>query len=482
VIQIAILLAGTALLAFVLFVRAPQPDAIQSSWRWMIFAWGIFTLFALTSPVTYDRMAASPWTIVYLGLWVLAFVLGDRWAYRRGEEIHPVVPGAPVPASASPRAEDGAMEGATAHRRGELLLFRILIALSIAGAGGFIYVMLSAVDRDAGALLAELRQLLVDGEIASPGATALQLLASAGLPVALILIADAIRQGRPVPLLAWFGILASESIYMTTAGRQGLAFASFASIVTVVASFAQRTTPYLHRRSLFGPLVAVLLVFAGYFVYNVATRGTVDGDMDAKLEMIERVYGAYVDPEFRESVRPLGSLGDTACELYLYLGTQLPGLTALLREYRPGPDLGLGLVPFFTRRLESLTGLALLEPIYEGQKEVFINMGMPGNFYLTAAGSTFESFGGVGALLVVWAVGALCGWHRRRVQASPIGRVLAIQALLCAGAMFTIIYWPTIEAGFSFPLLWLLVLPLLLRWLPAPTPDDHGGVDAAAAT
>lgn len=483
-IQILILLAGTALLAFLLFVRAQQPDAIQSAWRWLLFTWGIFTLFALTSPVSYDRMSASPWTVVYLAAWVLAFVLGDRWGHRREPTRRPQAPEASeASAPTRLRAEDGSTEEGTTRGGREPLLFKILILLSIAGAGGFAHLMLSAVDRDGGALLAELRQLMIDGDVASPEATALQFLASAGLPVGLILIANAIREDRPVPLLAWVGVLASESIYMTTAGRQGLAIASVAAIITVVSSFAQRATPYLHRRSLFAPLAGVLLVFSAYFVYNVATRGTVDGDMDAKLEMIERVYGAYVDPGFRESVRPLGSLGDTACELYLYLGTQLPGLTALLRDYRPGPDFGLGLVPFFTRRVESLTGLALLEPIYEGQKDVFVNMGMPGNFYLTAAGSTFESFGAFGALLVVWAVGALSGWNRRRLQSAPTGQGLAMQALLCAGAGFTIIYWPTIEAGFAFPVFWLLLLPFLpLGRLPGAAPDDGDPVDASART
>lgn len=470
-IQIAIVLGGSALLVYALFVRARQPDAILSSWRWMLSTWGLLTLFGLTSPVSYDRMSTDPWTVVYLVLWVASYVLGDVWAYRRATARHPLAPPErPGPVPAAPDAQE-AQPGAA-----EPLLFHLLIALSVVGAAGFGYLMLSSVGADDSVgLLAELRDLQVAGEVSSPGATVLQLMAFSGLPVALILIANAIRRGLPVPLLVWLGIMSSASVYMTTAGRQGLVITSFACIATVVSSFALGKAPYAHRRSLFAPLAGVLLIFAGYFVYNVATRGTVDGDMDIKLEMIERVYGAYVDPGFRESVRPLGSLGDTACELYLYLGTQLPGLSALLREYRVGLDFGIGLVPYFTRRLESLLGLNLLDPIYNGQKDVFLNMGMPGNFFLTAAGSTFESFGTWGGLLVVWAAGAVAGWHRRRVQRAPTGQGLAVQAMLCAGAAFTIIFSPTIEAGWAFPMLWLLVIAWLGRSRrPSPTAATSG--------
>lgn len=466
-IQLVIVLAGSLLLLHVLFVRARNPDAILSPWRWMLSTWGALTLFAFTSPVTYDRMKTSTGTIVYLVAWVAAFVLGDVWGSRWTTAADVDGPGPETPGDPQAGAEDARAEGRPAGAEEPTLGergFRLLIAISVIGATGFAYLMLSAVGSyEQNELLAELRALQIAGEVVSPGATVLQVMAFAGLPAALIAMVDAIRHDRPVSLLAWVGILASASVYMTTAGRQGLVITSMAAISALVAAFAFRRAdrPYPFKWRMFGPLLAVLVLFGGYFIFNVMTRSTEGGNMDTKLEMIERVYGAYVDSGFRESVRPLGSFGDTLCELYLYLGTQLPGLTALLRDYAAPVDLGLGLVPQFTRRIEWLFGVDLLDPLYEAQKNVFLNLGMPGNFYLTAAGSTFEAFGRWAALVMVWAGGVFSGWYRARVLRRTSGARVALLAMLCSGAAFTIIYTPTVEAGWVFPVMWLVVIPPL---------------------
>jgi len=444
-------LGGQALLVYLLFLRPGGVRPASAAWRWMVMAWGSLALTSLTTPIRIERLSLSGSTAVYVTLWILCFTYGDHLGYRYGQ------------------LPEGTPSDAQPVEEGMARLSNWLLLASGLGAIGFGHLMLSEVDSfEAAGVLAELRQIQLETDQGGLR-TVYQVLAFAGLPASLVLVARSLRQDLPVPLHAWTGVLFSISIYFLSAGRQGIAISSIALIVTIVGQAGRRPTPYAHVRSIALPLLAVFGLFVGYFAYNVSTRSTGGGTMDDKLAMIERVYGIYVSESFRTSIAPLGSLGDTFTELYGYFGTQLPGLSASLEGYRGGHDLGLVLIPYVSRRLEWLTGLDVLGPASAAQQEVFANLGIPGNFFQSAVQSTFQSFGRWGALVFIFACGYLAGKTRRRLEHDPAASRVVLQAMICSGAAFTIVFSPTQENGWAFPVLWLLVMPALARrFYPAP--------------
>ena len=442
--NLLIVLTVTLLLIYFLFIRSWRKLVVLSAWRWIVLMWGLLGIVNLTSPVVIARLPITATAVVYLMAWVALFVFGDLMGMRL----------------ARPRSNPGdAPSGPDYSAQGRVA--KALLLISLVGAVGFAYVFLAGGGDSSGLeVMAELRDLQV-GSDSSLAKTVFTFMAFAGLPASLLLISKAIATGTEVPILAWVAALSGVSKYILTSGRQGIVITGIVLLVTIVGGLQLREKAYKPIRSLVAPMVAVLVAFVVYFSLIVGHRSNIGGTIDNKLAFVENVFDIRVDPGFRESMRPLGPGGDMAIELYSYLSTQVPGFSLMLSSYQGPVHFGIGLVPFIARRLESLAEVKILDPIEDATKVVFLEKGMPANFYRSAANSTFLAYRGFGGLVCILFCGFLAGRTRKSLMLDPTPLKLALQCMICAGAAFTIVYSPSEEEGWIFPMVWLLLLAFL---------------------
>lgn len=409
--EIIAVLAGSCIAGRILFFGQSKAGIIFSAGRWMLLSWIILGLFTITSPVTFEKLSISSEAILFSALWVAFFLFGELLGQNLGH-------------SASPNCPEIATTAQFTR------LCQLLLILSCVGSIGFINYILSSLGSLSGSeALGDLRELQLNSE-QSTLKTVFQVLAFAGLPASLILISQFIMSNRRITIYAWSGILSFISIYFALAGRQGIAICSVALIVTIIGSLRFGAANYAHWRSISTPVVALLILFASYFAFNVATRSTSGGSMDTKLEMIEKVYGVYVDPEFRRSMRSIGPAGDSITELYAYFSTQMPGISTSLKSYQSDHDFGLNLIPHITRRIEGIFDINILRRMADSEKNVFLAVGMPANFFQTGAFSTFQSFGSFGSLIFMCFCGLLSGRSRYSLELGFSPNRVALQAIL----------------------------------------------------
>ena len=112
----------------------------------------------------------------------------------------------------------------------------------------------------------------------------------------------------------------------------------------------------------------------------------------------------------------------------------------------------------FARRVENLFGIQILDPADKSDEAMFARVGFNPHFFRTAVHSTFTDFGLVMGILFVFLCGALSRRARIRALQSKEPFSIALQALICSGATFTVISSPFEEGTFFFPLLWFIAI------------------------
>ena len=186
---------------------------------------------------------------------------------------------------------------------------------------------------------------------------------------------------------------------------------------------------------------------------------------------------SFLGEDFRESLRPSGPVGDVIIEGFYYLSPQLYGLEYSLQHYQGNWGWGVVQFPYFARRIEQVLDVNWIQDITNADQAPFEELGLAPNFFRTAVHSTFIDFGPVLGLLFVLGCGFLAGRTRSSAIHNPTPVSIALQALICAGAAWTIIFSPFIELGWAFPLMWFLVLKIIMKH-PQPVRDTDPTLQA----
>lgn len=437
---------GTCILAWILFVWRPNAGKILSASRWMILSWGVLYLVHCFSPITFSLMKTTWRVWLYSIIWVGVFVFADNVRITFGS--------------------------GTRHRflSPQRLFFPVRILrgcawLSIAGAALLLYHSGDAVmSSNASSVIANLRNIQLGGDDSGLLKTIATLLACSGLVVALIEVCQAILASTSISVRAGASLLAYLGVTILTGGRPGFVLASVSLFVAIVASILLTGREFVTFRKVVvsGALIACISI--GYIMFVVSTR-TVGfiGGMDNKIAAVNGLISTELDPNFRESLRSFGAIGDTIIEGFYYLGTQFGGMDYSLQHFDGPFGDGLTEIPFITRRLESVSGIAIMDPVFDAHNRMFERIGVFPHFFETAAESTFLDFGTFLSIPFVFACGVLSRRGRTRALQSRTAFSISMQALICSGAAWTIIMSPFQEQSWAFPLLWFLLIEAAQR-------------------
>lgn len=441
-------LCGTAALAWLLFVRRSSACKILSASRWMVFSWGILLLVHCFSPITFYSLSVSWRVWIYSAAWVGTFAFADNVKFTFGITADSeIVPQKTVGYSTTS--------------------VRVCTLLAVLGGILLVYVNRDTlIASNANSVVAELRNSQLGGDDSSLLKTVATLLACGGLPVALLELCHAIRNQANISVRAGLGLLSYLVVTMSIGGRPGFVLATLSVFIAALSSVLLTGSGFAKFRKILvaGCLLAVISI--GYIMFVVSTRTIgFTGGMDNKIELVNGLIATDLDPTFRESLRPLGSIGDTVIESFYYFGTQFEGLDYSLRHFGGPFGSGFTELPYLTRRVESTLGVAIIDPVFEAHNHMYEEINIFPHFFETAAESTYLDFGAVLSLPVVFLCGTLCRKARIRALHSGEATDIALQAILCSGAAWTIIISPFEEESWAFPLIWFLCIYAAVRIL-----------------
>ena len=434
----------TCIAAGLLFVRHPSAGKMLSASRWMLLSWSILLAVHCFSPITFIVMPVTWRTWLYAGFWVGTFILADNVRFSffaRSESVE------------QPRS------GEICSRRS----MRAYAALAVSGALLLIYTHRQAASSaDSESVMSQLRDTQLEGDGMGMLGTVATVLACCGLVVALVETCRAVRDQRGIPLRAWFSLAAYLAVTILTGGRPGFVLGTLSLCIVAIASIQLSGLGFARFRKTLLAGGVVALASTGYIVFVVSTR-TVGfaGDMDTKIALVNSLLGSSLDPQFRESLRPHGVIGDTVIESFYYLGPQFEGLDYGMQHYDGPHGGGLTEFPYLTRRIENLSGTKILDPINEAYNQMFEKIGIFPHFFATAAQNTSLDFGPFLSIPFVFVCGVLSRRTRLRALQQKAPMQIAMQGLICTGAAWTIIFSPLDEQSWSFPLIWVIVIPLI---------------------
>ncbi|QWV95965.1 hypothetical protein KP005_11270 [Geomonas nitrogeniifigens] len=427
---------------YFIFLFRPTFDKTLSAWRWMLAAWSLLTLFCVFNPVQYHLFQLTLPTIMYCVLWLFAFVAGDLCGALYGKLSRSRTVAAAAPLS----------------KRFRNVLDVLIVASLICG----IYYGYEKINSVSGSsldfVLSDLRGALTT-QAESKFTTIAVDVALTGLVFSLIRISDSLLANSAPSLLSFAGLFAYLSVYIFRAGRQGIGIAGIALIVVVGASIQSLNVKFRHFKRLAVLLAAGTVLLVGYFTYNTMTRST-GGEigLDRKILFFERALACSVDRNFVESMQKLDPLGSSIIEIFVYYSPQFYGLDfALNHPYHKFAWGGLQF-NYFARAVERLLNLDIFVPIVSAWEDVFVDYGVYPNFFRTAVATTYMDFGYVFNLGFLFSCGFLAGRVRYSAVTTKSPFYIALQGLLCSGAVMTTIYSPFCEIGWAYP--WLVFMLL----------------------
>jgi hypothetical protein len=446
VLNFVAVLAGTGLCAWLLFLRHPGAAKILSASRWMLLAWGFLILVHYFSPITYLNLGLSWFTWLYCALWLGSFILGESVDFTIGAKPQAV------------RAPKLSMH-CSARGMQVLTLFAFLGAIILA------YVRTQTVTAsDFNSLIIELRATQVAQADSGLFKTVGTVLACGGLLVVLVEVCSAVRNQTRITLRAGFALLAYLSVTVVTGGRPGAVLGTLSLFVAATAAVYLSGVGFAKFRLVLLVGAFVVVTSLGYIMFVVSARTSeYTGGMDNKISGMNLLWAADLKPEFREGLRPFGVLGDTVIESFYYMSIQLYGLDYTLEHYRGPFGFGFTEFPYVARRVESLFGVAILDPSLDANDRMFEERGIWPHIFLTGVYSTFFDFGLVLSIPFVFVCGRLARRTRMRALQSGTPFSISLQALVCSGAAWTIIGSPFGEQSWAFPCLWFLLLPALAK-------------------
>lgn len=442
---------GLMILAWWLLIRKPKPEKTLAAWRWMVCAWGLLLLVHLFSPVQYLLYQLSISTVLYCALWVGVFVSGDELGYRFSRSR--------LPSGSQTTAFASTASTAYTYRAPRNLTVLSLIGLVILGISvGVDSVFLNGLD------IAALRSAQLIGANEGIVKTVATFLASVGLVAFTVDLGFALLTNSNFHRFSFLGFGAYLGIYILLGGRSGWILGGGCFLVIVVASRQFLRQHYKQAKRLIALLLLVVLVGASYvaFVVTARTQGWY-GSMDDKITYQNILNQSFLDEDFRESLRPFGPVGDAIIEVFYYLSPQLYGLEYSLQYYQGNWGWGVIQFPYFARRIEQILDVYWTQDVTDADQAPFEQLGLASNFFRTAVHSTFLDFGPVLSLLFVLGCGFLAGRTRSSAIHNPTPVSIALQALICSGAAWTIIFSPFMELGWAFPLIWFLVLKIIMK-------------------
>jgi hypothetical protein len=439
-------LSGSIILAWLLFLRRPGAEKVLSASRWMLLAWGFLTLVHFASPIHYQTLRLSLSTWLYCGLWVGCFVLADNVRFTFGAKSMP-------------------MRSSAQCAKCPERMMQVLVLVAVVGAVLLIHIRMQTVaSSDLASLLSDLRDTQIGGSDSGLAKTVATVLACLGLVVALIDTSNAVRtQCRP-PLRAGIALLAYFAVTVSTGGRPGIVLGTVSLFVTVIASVYLAELGFAKFRALLVIGAVVVVTAFGYMMVVVSTRTNGwTGGMDNKVTVMNMMWASELEPGFRESLQRVGVVGDTVVESFYYISPQLYGLDHALHNYLGPFGMGGAQFPVIARRVESLFGIEILDPLNESDTRIFDRVGVSPHFFRTAVHTTFVDFGALLSVPFVFVCGVLTRRARLRALQSRAPFYVAFQALICCGVAWTIIYSPFAEQSWSFPLMWFVFIEVLIE-------------------
>jgi len=444
--NLLIVIAGTFLSAWLLFLRGPSAGKTLNASRWMLFAWSMLVLVHISSPIRYLSLKLSLSTWMYCGLWIGTFIVADNVRFSIF----------PNKLSTGPRE----------RREMPSRAIGTICVMAVAGMIVLAYQSRSVASGDEGLLAAfrdaQLAQLEGgEGDLLKTIAT---VLACGGLVVALTDTSRAMLRGSRIPLRALIGFASYLSVTVFTAGRPGIVLGALSVFTAIVSSGFLGGSG---KRNLKRVVVTGIVLFAvggAYIAAVVSTRTTGwTGGMENKIDLMNEMGNSELSSRFRESLRPAGVLGDTVIESFYYLSPQLYGLQRSLNHYR-GP-MGWGAIEFayIDRRIEAISNVRRFENVIDADAQSFEDVEVSPHFFQTAVQTTNLDFGRVLGLCFVFLCGVLSRRSRTRALDTHSPFAIGRQALICSGAAWSIIFSPFAEQSWSFPLLWFITIPIVFE-------------------
>lgn len=445
-------IVGLMILVGLLLIRKPKSEKTLAAWRWMVCAWGLLMLVHLFSPIQYQAFSLSISTILYCALWVGVFVVGDELGYRSSGSL-----------SLPSRQTMVFTSTAYTYRLTKNLTVLSLIGLAILG------ISVGAGSIFSGGLdLATLREAQLTGANEGIVKTIATFLTTVGLVAFTLDLGHALLTNSGFRKFSLMGFGAYLCIYILVGGRSGWILGGGSILVIFVASRQFLRRRYTHNKQLVALLLLVALAGSSYIALVVTTRTQGwYGNMDDKIVYQSILGQSYLDENFRESLRPFGPAGDVIIEVFYYLSPQLYGLEYSLHNYQGNWGWSLIQFPYVARRIEQALGVNWIQDINDADEAPFRQLNLAPNFFRTAAHSTFLDFGPILGFLFVLVCGFLAGRTRSNAIHNPTPITIALQALICPGAAWTIIFSPFIELGWAFPIMWLLILKITMTY-PQP--------------
>lgn len=452
---------GAGVVAWFLFMREPCASNTLSASRWLLLAWSFIFLMALFSPVQFYQLGVSLATVGYCLAWIGSFCLGDLFGFRRRASQFRTAAFQRIPVW-SHRASRRAIILDICSGAGLLYMAYAMIVRTIRGADG---VSIAATLRISNA---------VDGSFVF---TLMAFCAFAGLVTATVRLSAAILSGRRIGYRPLMGMLCFGAPYVAMAGRHVVLITLVTLTVVIGASIQIRQVHYRYLSAMVRGMVG-FLVLAVLYTTAIITGRTVNwsGTVDNKIRLMSLMFRGTLDKDVVESLRPMGPLFPMAVETYLYFTPQLYMLDKALWSSGNTPYAwGVYEFPYISRRIAQVTGVDVFGDAVQRAESVYTDDGLSPHMFVTAAFDTWFDFGlGLG-LVFVFACGYLTGRSRCLAVSNGSPAMIALQGLMCAGAVMTILYSPFSECGFAFPLIWHLATG---RHLLVPGSATTGPIDA----
>ena len=432
--------------AWFLFFYKPNASKTLCAARWMLLTWILLLLIHIVSPVSYHSFTLSSSTLIYSFVWITSFCLGDKLGYYLKTNT--------------------LLVKRSKTRLSNPKTINIISILSVIGMAGLCFMRLGSMDLNLTTILYDLREVETAGSDTGLFKTVFTFLACGGLVSFSMSLSSAFLMNKKISRLSLLGLISYLSVSFLAAGRSAVILGGLSLFVASIASYQLSLSRNIKLKMIVLKFSLVAVLAMAYIISVVSTRTTSwVGTMDRKIDVINKLSASTLDDNFRESLRPLGTFGDTIIEIFYYLSPQLYGLEHGFNTYDGSFGLGAVQLPQITRQIEKILGLDILEIIYKADKYSFEQYGLAANFFRTAIHTTFLDFNLIFSIPYIFICGFIAGKLRKNAVMNKAPYDIAVQALICAGAAFTIIVSPSTEQAWTFPIIMFILLRISSQYI-----------------
>lgn len=425
--------------AIILFSYLRKKSLIFEPVFWFGMGWLLVTGLYFTSGFEYANAVKWP-VLVYFWLYFLVFALGFRTGKVLKFVFHSV-------SYSSLEKRTNRNKRIRISRRGYRIYMLGLVL------GFIMYILdflmnnrLFAVGLHTGAQLSKI------GVIGS-------IITTLGLVLWLQECAYAIINDKKIGL---YGVV-SACIYimpgLLTSGRQCMIIL-LVSTFTVVTHGLYVNRRYKYKKIIIGAVI-VLAVLLLLFCTIVAIFRE---DISDKEALFEYMFKCDISESTRTTLEKCGIFKMLILEIIAYYSHELPMFQLLMDKWGGEIFLGSSQFQLISQNLPE-SSFFHYSNVWDHIQCIWDANGSYSHVWRTMAGSCMIDFGTIGGLVFMFICGVLAGQIYKKARQRMDAYDVVMLSILNAGAIFSMQFSPFAEGFWYFPIIWLMILPFINRFL-----------------